>query len=67
MQPSQRVILELEDGASPIQGWVAADDGRRARFDGYVQLIGQLEAVQRMGATQATDAGGLQWPGSGTD
>jgi hypothetical protein len=65
MQPSQRVILELETGASPIQGWVAAN-GRRSRFDGYVQLIGQLEALQRVVGFESA-AGGLEWAGLDPD
>jgi hypothetical protein len=69
MQPSYRVTLELEAGASPIQGWVAAADGHRSRFDGYVQLIGRLESLQGIRGTNADadDTGGFSCAGSDTD
>jgi hypothetical protein len=50
-----RVILELDPGVSPIQGRVQAEGGRSCRFDGYVQLIGHLEALQNPGPRAAAD------------
>jgi hypothetical protein len=46
MNGGLRVILELEQGAGPIQGRVGPAGGESCRFDGYVQLIGHLEALQ---------------------
>jgi hypothetical protein len=46
MNGGLRVILELDEGAGLIQGRVGLAGGESSRFDGYVQLIGHLEALQ---------------------
>jgi hypothetical protein len=46
MNDGLRVILELERGAGLIRGQVGPAGGESCRFDGYVQLIGHLEALQ---------------------
>jgi hypothetical protein len=63
MHETLRVILELEPDVSPIRGLVGPDDGQACRFDGYVQLIGHLEALQ--GRVPAT--GSPARPGTTTD
>lgn len=52
---SFHVILELEPGAGPIQGRVGREGAEFCRFDGYVQLIGQLEAIQGRAAGAPTE------------
>jgi hypothetical protein len=44
---SLTVTLELMIGAEPICGVVQADGAAPRRFDGYVQLIGALEALHQ--------------------
>jgi hypothetical protein len=46
MNGGLRVILDLDEGAGLIQGRVGLAGGESSRFDGYVQLIGHLEALQ---------------------
>jgi hypothetical protein len=45
MTGTLRVILELEADVLPIQGRVGPEGGSSRRFDGYVELIGMLEAL----------------------
>jgi hypothetical protein len=46
MHANYRVILELEERGDPIQGFVGLECKAGVRFDGYVQLIGHLEAIR---------------------
>jgi hypothetical protein len=45
MTGALKVTLELEIGADPICGEVYANGFPRRKFNGYVQLIGVLEAL----------------------
>jgi hypothetical protein len=39
----RRLTIELEGPASEPSGWVAAPDGTRTTFDGWLQLLAALE------------------------
>lgn len=45
MNEVTRVVLELEPDTNPISGRMLLDGFGSRRFDGYVQLIGLLEAI----------------------
>lgn len=45
-----RITLELLPGSEPLHGRIDVGDGRWREFDGYVQLIGQLEQLVQAGA-----------------
>ena len=45
-----RAVLEVEQGAEPIRGWVVDDAGQRTPFYGWLdlaRLVGALAAQER--------------------
>jgi hypothetical protein len=55
MTHTLRIVLELEPDADPVHGRLFSDGSKPRPFDGYVQLIGLIEALQHPDRGRETD------------
>lgn len=43
---SLHLVLDIEQGRDPVQGWLQSPDGTRERFEGLLELLAVLEAAR---------------------
>ena len=51
------LVLDIEQGRDPVQGWLQSPDGTRERFEGLLELLAVLDAAR----------GADRLPGRGAD
>ena len=40
------LVLDIEQGRDPVQGWLQSPDGTRKRFEGLLELLAVLDAAR---------------------
>jgi hypothetical protein len=50
--PRLHLLLDIEQGRDPVQGWLQSPDGTRERFEGLLELLAVLDAARGVDRAQ---------------